>query len=435
MKVKTNKFSSEREGERGAALVTALLVSMLLLAAGGALILSTGMTASNTVDATAETQAYYAAESGLQSALAVLRGNVPSTPAGTDATFRSVICGDANPCNNSGTMSAWLPRTNGVVKISDTPRLAYNVTVRDADYAAGDALPADPYLPRYLIVTAEGLGPKGARKVLEMKVDAYPFDFTAHAAVAIRSNDVDLTPMIKLDLGASDPHAWNGNDHAVPPAASLPAFAVTNTADYDMGDGFGLPPPALPLNLQGTAEHAIGQDQANVLGAQQLIKLNPNNLETYLQTASNARSFLTAMRAKAATLGRLNPGDIGTEAEPKFTFVDGNLDLNGGEHGAGLLIVTGTLTQGGSASFKGIVLLLGDGKLVRNGTPDALGALIVASFQHVTNADGIVTGTGNFLSPYVDSAGGGNSLVGYDSDWIKKALNTLGANVLGVVEK
>ncbi|PYS97617.1 MAG: hypothetical protein DMF65_11525 [Acidobacteria bacterium] len=434
MKNGVENVSGARAGERGAALVTAMLVAMLLLAAGGALVVTTGMTATNAVDATAEAQAYYSAEAGMQTVLSVLRRNVASNPAGTEPTFRNVICANADPCNNSGNMSLWLPRDKGVVTVSTIPKMAYDVTVRDAAYAAGVQLPAAPYEPRYLIVTSVGYGPKGARKILQAKLDAYPFDFSAHAAVAIRSNDLDLVPMLKLDLGASDPHAWNGNDHAVPAAPPVPAFAVTNTMDYDAGDGFGLITD-VPPNVQGTAEHAIGADQANVLGSQQLVKLNPASLEEWLQTADNCRLFLTQLRATASSIGRLNPGDIGTEAKPQFTFIDGDLDLKGGDHGAGLLIVTGNITQAGSSSFKGIVFALGNGKIVRNGTPDALGAVIVANFQHITNADGTITGVGNFGSPYIDSSGGGNSLVGYDSGWIRKAMNTLGSTVLGVVEK
>jgi len=64
-----------KHSERGAALVTMMLVSVLLLGAGGALIMSTVMSANNSVGSTAEMQAYYVAESGMQSALNVLRGN------------------------------------------------------------------------------------------------------------------------------------------------------------------------------------------------------------------------------------------------------------------------------------------------------------------------------------------------------------------------
>ena len=47
-----------RENERGAALVMALLISTVLLVAGGALIEITSMSAVNAFDSTAETEAY-----------------------------------------------------------------------------------------------------------------------------------------------------------------------------------------------------------------------------------------------------------------------------------------------------------------------------------------------------------------------------------------
>src|SRR5712692_10755252 len=66
--------------ERGAALITMLLVSIPLLMAGGALIMITSMSAANTADSAAETKAYYAAEAGSQQVLNVLRGNVAPNP-------------------------------------------------------------------------------------------------------------------------------------------------------------------------------------------------------------------------------------------------------------------------------------------------------------------------------------------------------------------
>ena len=66
----------DREGERGAAMVMALLVSFLLLVASGGLLLEATMGSANITDSTAEQQAYNAAESGIQSAVYVLRDNV-----------------------------------------------------------------------------------------------------------------------------------------------------------------------------------------------------------------------------------------------------------------------------------------------------------------------------------------------------------------------
>src|SRR5689334_5184110 len=89
---KPTPFYESRAGERGAALITAVLLSLLLLAAGGILILTSTMTSITARDSTAEMQAYYAAESGIAKVLEVMRGNVNSSPAGTKASFHNVLC-------------------------------------------------------------------------------------------------------------------------------------------------------------------------------------------------------------------------------------------------------------------------------------------------------------------------------------------------------
>lgn len=69
-----------KKDERGAAMVMVLLIALLLLTASAGLLLETSMNTQNVTDATAEQQAYNAAESGLQSAINVLRGNVVPSP-------------------------------------------------------------------------------------------------------------------------------------------------------------------------------------------------------------------------------------------------------------------------------------------------------------------------------------------------------------------
>ncbi|MFV0389804.1 MAG: hypothetical protein ACK5NT_13750 [Pyrinomonadaceae bacterium] len=68
------------KGEEGAAIVIVLMVSLLLLVASAGLILEVSKNSANITDATAEQQAYNAAESGIQSALNVLRGNSAPSP-------------------------------------------------------------------------------------------------------------------------------------------------------------------------------------------------------------------------------------------------------------------------------------------------------------------------------------------------------------------
>lgn len=435
MRSKHTEISQSRAGERGAALITALLVAMLLLAAGGALIATAGMTAGNAVDATAESQAYYAADAGLQAALTVIRRNRAGSN-GLSSNFHNFACGASTACTNDGDdLSKWLSYTNGRVTLSASPSLSYVVTADDPSLSSTATIAAN-YTPRYLHIKSVGYGPRGAIKVLEMMVDDYSFDFNTHAAVALHSHDTDTTGM-SFTIGNSQPHLWNGND-AAGLATALPAFAVTNSRDYDYGDL----PSGLGQGTLGVAEKAISEDGSNVIGASQLTKLGASDLEWWLKDATSARTFISAMRAKADAQNRLftsGNADLGSDTDPKFSFVDGDVDLSGKSgSSAGLLIVTGKFTNKGSAAFHGIILALGDGSVERDGTPDIGGAMVIAHFDHVwdsaTKSYKKNTNDG-FLAPTLDVKGGGNSLVAYNSEWVRKAMESPGSRVVGIIEK
>lgn len=151
-----------RKNERGAALVSVILISLLLLAAGSVLLLEASMNTVNVTDATAEQQAYYAAESGIQATINVLRGNVPASPLfdttkpATDPVnridFKKAINLAFSNSNGDGATNARLSRwltysttstdrvTLGLASGATYDPLsgfAYNVTVSDPDNTTG----------------------------------------------------------------------------------------------------------------------------------------------------------------------------------------------------------------------------------------------------------------------------------------------------------
>ena len=117
----------ERNGERGAALVMVLIIGSLLMVVGAGLILEASTNSANVTDVTSEQQAYYAAESGIQQAVYVLRDNVtlpdenridPTKPA-TDKANRidylkalniagSNISAGTDPLDSTPRLSRWL---------------------------------------------------------------------------------------------------------------------------------------------------------------------------------------------------------------------------------------------------------------------------------------------------------------------------------------
>ncbi len=87
-----------RKNEEGAAMVMVILISFLLLVACVGVLLESSLNSANVTDAVAEQQAYYAAESGIQSALNVLRGNTTPLVASAE-TSPDYWANSFNPLN------------------------------------------------------------------------------------------------------------------------------------------------------------------------------------------------------------------------------------------------------------------------------------------------------------------------------------------------
>src|SRR5215210_2615555 len=142
-------FCESRAGEKGAALITAVLLSLLLLAAGGTLILTATMTGLTARDSTAEMQAYYAAEAGIARTLLVLRGNVQSSPAGTRASFRNIVC----------TPNLWTTMSGNLVDVAAGTSRFQVTSILDPDNQDSVMACADlSYKPDRLNVEVSGIG-------------------------------------------------------------------------------------------------------------------------------------------------------------------------------------------------------------------------------------------------------------------------------------
>jgi hypothetical protein len=152
--------AKDRKSEQGAALIMVMLISFLLLVVVAGLLLETTMNTANITDAVAEQQAYDAAESGIQSAINVLRGNTVPNPL-LDSTkpashqnnkidfAKAIKLSTSNTTGDTGTearLSRWMtynytPATTtnpdrvslGSTTYAPNNGLAYSVSVRDPD--------------------------------------------------------------------------------------------------------------------------------------------------------------------------------------------------------------------------------------------------------------------------------------------------------------
>lgn len=478
----------DRRGERGAALWTTLMVSMLLLTVGGALLLTTTMSATNSVDSVAETQAYYAAEAGLQESLNVLRGNV-ATPTFTFAT--AADCGSGNKAGDTTTysrLSNWLSysttytdRVTLTSNYSPLNGLAYSIQVTspDAETVAqpGEAPKTDnfqkpnpavlqptpswhqwhcghcswdyshhPYCTHKhcigggagtgratvddtrLLVQATGYGPKGAVKKMEMMVKRTAFDYNDAASAITMIGPADNSAAITLNMTQDQDNHFTGNDLFSGSTTLISAFGFTSSAAKSTADAF-----ILTLHNSGKP-----------VESPKTVLLTSDTVPIWLKTADDGRVFLNDLQSIAVTMGRYfttanqpAAGTYGTDGAPVFTFVDGNFILPPGKKGGGLLVVTGTCEIQKDAEWDGLILVLGDDPsgtaskfiVTTAGHAKVYGAIVIAPFRRAG-----AVGT-DFLGPVFDtSLGGHDAEFKYDSGEVRDAIYTIPTRVIGVHE-
>ncbi|HEV8431583.1 MAG TPA: hypothetical protein VGQ41_27030 [Pyrinomonadaceae bacterium] len=413
-----------RSNEKGAALITAVLLSLLLLAAGGTLILTTTMTGITARDSTAEMQAYYATEAGVARTLEVLRGNVESSPSGTRASFKNVLC----------SKTLWTATSGGYVNVAGDGATRFRVTeIMDPDNPTTfiDKCINDPsYKPDRLRVRVSGVGPNSSEKKMEIVVNRYTLEYDVKAVVTLPNGSGDP---IAFALGGSNVTSTSGTD-ASGSATGIAAYAVSNT-DYNSTNNVidGCLPDG--SNCGGSGPNVYPGDPA---------VLANDNTPSFLKSVTNAREFLygtegmknaainqgryfttgAAAISSTASLGANNPDGV-------FTFVDGDLTLGpGNPTGQGTLIVTGDLTLDGNFNFNGVIMVLGTGHVYRSGGGhgNIYGAMYVAKFS-ATGAS-----TDVFGAPTFDTSGGGTANIQYSSDAVDKAKAVGGHAVSAVRE-
>ena len=267
--------------------------------------------------------------------------------------------------------------------------------------------------PKRLLVKSYGFGPQGAEKRLELMLTRANLDFDAPAGVTLRG--ADDCSALQLDTGSSGAKYYSGVDYAgVEP--QRPSFAVSPCDQEDADAGI--------KKHDTVADPEIGLLTDDADGATAVER------PAFLDTANNARAYLNALQAKAESIGRYFKPGAGSSitindslSAPRFTFVDGDATL---QDGSGFLVVTGTLTMRGNTNFRGAILVLGDGVLIRDGggNGDIYGGITIAKFGRTS---------GDFMSPTFLTSGGGNSNVQYDSSALTTGVGS-GTNVSGIRE-
>ena len=330
-----------------------------------------------------------------------------------------------------GTFEGEVDTTGSTVKVTfdkvlvkaDGTRYALNLasggTVLDLAYTSSPSTTTNIPVkvtspdPKRLLLKSYGFGPQGAEKRLELMISKANFEFETPAGFTAKGSD-DCSPL-SMATGESGPKVYSGIDRAgLEP--QRPAFAVSPCDQDDALAGI-----ERPENVTDPKVGVLGDDDTT-----------PGTVETpwYLESADRARAYLNSLQSKAQSTGRYIQPAPGSETtvnhsvnSPMFTFVDGDCSLM---EGSGVLVVTGRLTMRGNVNFKGVILVLGKGELIRagGGSGEIYGGITIAAFDRTA---------GGFTKPTFLTNGGGKSTMQYDSAALSNAI-AAGTNVSGIRE-
>ncbi len=476
----SNHSNHQPRSERGVALLTALIVLLLISAAGAIIMFMSGGESSLVGNQRAYTVAWDAAVSGLEEArarLSVTDPNFISSPA-TSITFPAAT-GDVlyilnNPAGdftvNDVTNSSSLYYDWEYDQEWGTGALANAVTASKVQSVSSDTLLSSlsgmlPPIP-YKWVRATILTEKAANRdingdsVLDNTIPVF-YDASTNTQnvttasprpgnTVYRLTSLALLPngtssVVQYDAGPGVPMPpfpaavsvcgpnvnfskassanWvaQGVDQAVPPGPALAGFGTCG---------------ATAASTVTTAVTTSPDRSANYTGAS---GATPNVVDvsgtmgSCLQSVSCLQNLVATITTQADQVLPNNPPCPFPASSPPnlITVVQGDLSCSGLTQGAGILVVTGTLSLSGNFSFDGIVLVVGQGILQASGggSGSINGTVFVAKTLDASGNPLASLGT-----PTFNWGGGGGNGISFNSQSIKSAKNRFPYRVIGFRE-
>jgi hypothetical protein len=303
-----------------------------------------------------------------------------------------------------------------------------------------------------LEITALAALPNGSQKLLQYLVAPVPISLPPFfAALSLLGSSLNSSVSYTSPAPNSN-FRVTGIDQdcsGSPTTQKFISIGVLVNTDYGPvvnggNGGFGIQ----PVSVQATNYTGNGSnpDVVNMLSFPSNYR-SPSGLDAIAQaiiqnadgvipsgSANTQRTYLSALVSSSA----MSP------TSPMTLVANGDLDLTGWHNtGYGLLLVTGTLTYDPDASWRGIVLIIGQGALLnsKRGSGEIDGAVIVAKTRDssgnliVGSYLGASTVNYNFGSdpPSPTSNLGGNGIY-YSNCWIQKARPTAGNIILSFRE-
>jgi Tfp pilus assembly protein PilX len=311
--------------------------------------------------------------------------------------------------NKSTTGAARVTSVDGT---TNGNRVCWTGTNEIATAAASCIAANANYLPVYEL-TALAVTSGGSRRMTQYEVNRTPFPPMPGAIVFDGPNpDFSTNPN-------STSFSVNGTDVAQGPNAGVGCGAAANQPALGAFDNASV--TTLKGQVKKPAKYTSGATPTPAI----------SNVNPTLGTLATVDGLTNLVNLVTSTAGpnvfpnanNATPTSLGTNAAPVVNVVQGDYTLGGS--GAGILLVTGTLsTTNGNPNFNGLILVIGKGNVLKNGSANGTvnGSLFVANMYSSTPplyTSLIPLGSNNPPGkPTIAWNAGGTGKVQYDSCWI-----------------
>jgi hypothetical protein len=295
-----------------------------------------------------------------------------------------------------------------------------------------------------LEITALAVLPNGSQKIVQYLAAPVPITLPPFPAALTLAGSI-----VGTVVGYSAPSSYagfsiKGNDqdcNGVATGAKFPAIGVFDSTDFGNviaggtvnGKTFTGIPGSYQTNYTGIntapdverVDSSFSSTLQSPAGLDSVAQTNLQNADATVP-ATNQTNFLTSL----VSSGEMSP------TSPLTVVVNGDLDLTGWHNtGYGLLLVTGNLIYDPDASWDGIVMVVGQGRVngSKGGTGEFDGAMLVARTR---DTSGILI-PGSYLGySYIDFSPGTMQGKGirYSNCWIQKSQPSAGYKILSFHE-
>lgn len=442
----------QENSQRGSALVLAIFVMALLTGLGVALLFLSQSAARMNDSSQQAKKAFYLAEAGIEAGRMMLYAFSP------DAEFVDDLQDAAGPNGIVDFDPATVRfvydshgKVTGIDGVGDDVPIQSLMKMKSGDdpgwYVA--FLTNDPIEGRgtvsidankRVMISALGATAGGAVEMAEAILE--PFQFippVPPAAVTL------IGPAPTYDNGNSNAQRHSGDDCGVAGGDFAPIVGTTNSGASSKVKG----ELNRPNNFTSGPTPYLGEDTVGDLtnGSDPIVNdaghgvidpfwLDCEELKDQIIFLAAAADYYCNADVSSCTI----PESAGAD---DIVFIDGDLTNTPNDDFTGTLVVTGTLTYKGNTNWDGIILVVGEGHMVRSGggNGESTGAVILANIDPspdgppASRGDWCSQGTDGFESAVYETSGGGNSEVTWCTGSINAANSIRTYRVVNFVQR